>query len=118
MNIKLRIISSAVAVVTAGGFLTALALQPSDEPVYSTPQGIESPEPVAENSGETIREGFWVGEENGNIAVWHNSDRTVPLENTGIALRPLRALDQEMLRAGVYFENYMDVVMFLEDFCP
>ena len=114
MNIKLRIISSAVAVVTAGGFLTALALQP--EP--GTPQGIESPEPIAEDSRETIREGFWVGEENGNIAVWHNSDRSVPLESTDIAIRSLRALDQEMLRTGVYFEDYMDVVMFLEDFCP
>ena len=121
MNIKLRIISSAAAVTLAGGFLTALALHSPDEsaPVYSTPQDLPPPPAViVEESTETVGDGFWVGELDGYIAVWHNADRAVPLEATDIALRSLRVLDQEMLREGVVFSDYMDVVMFLEDFCP
>jgi len=120
MNIKLRIISSAAAVTLAGGFLTALALHSPEEsaPVYSTPQDLLPPPAVVEESRETVGDGFLVGELDGYIAVWHNADRAVPLEATGIALRSLRILDQEMLREGVVFSDYMDVVMFLEDFGP
>jgi hypothetical protein len=110
----------------AGGFLTALALySPEPEPeriAYSTPQDLTPPEPIREETAETgsaaRAEGFLVGELDGYIAVWHNTDRAMPIEATGIAVRSLRVMDQEMLRAGVIFEDYMDVIMFLEDFCP
>jgi hypothetical protein len=121
MSIKVRIISCAIAVTAAGGFLTALALYSPEEdtPVYSTPQDLAPPAPsVEETIIETTAEGFLVGELDGYVAVWHNTDRAVPIEATGIAVRTLRALDQEMLRDGVFFGNYMDVVMFLEDFGP
>jgi hypothetical protein len=121
MRIKVRIISIVAAVTAAGGFLTALALSGSEEPVYSTPQDLTPPAPIAEEAAETVAgktDGFLVGELDGYIAVWHNTDRAVPLEATGIAVRSLRVMDQEMLQAGVFFDDYMDVVMFLEDFGP
>jgi hypothetical protein len=106
-------------VTAAGGFLTALALSGLEEPVYSTPQSLAPPEPVIEETAGTVAaDGFFVGELEGYIAVWHNTDRALPIEATGIAVRSLRAMDQEMLRTGVFFDDYMDVVMFLEDFGP
>ena len=121
MNIKLRIISSAAAVAIAGGFLTALALSAPEESVtvYSTPpQDLAPPPPIVEEMTETINEGFLVGDLDGYVAVWHNTDRALPIEETAIPIRSLRVLDQEMLRDGVFFDDYMDVVMFLEDFGP
>ena len=114
INIKAKIISSVTAVTLAGIFLTALALSDSETPAYSTPPDVApptsaEPEPV---------DGFWVCEADGYITVYHNAGRDTPVETTGIAVRSLRAADQDMLRAGVFFEDYMDVVRFLEDFGP
>ena len=117
MKIKAKIISSVTALTLAGIFLTALALSGPEAPVYSTPPDIEPPV-SAEPERDDAPEGFWVCEYDGYIAVYHNTDRDIPLETTGVALRSLRAGDQEMLREGVFFEDYMDVVLFLEDFGP
>ena len=118
MNIKAKIISSITALALAGIFLTALALSGPEAPVYSTPPDMEPPPAPAEPESAGPAEGFWVCEHDGYIAVYHNAERGTPLETTGIPLRSLRAGDQEMLREGVFFEDYMDVVLFLEDFGP
>jgi hypothetical protein len=118
--LKAKIISAIAAVVLAGAFLTALALSDSDTPAYSTPPGIEPPPipSVTEEEYARFEFGFWVSEFDGYAAVFHNADRGVPIETTLIALRSLRTADQDMLKTGVFFEDYMDVVMFLEDFGP
>ncbi|MDR0294262.1 MAG: hypothetical protein LBH95_08950 [Oscillospiraceae bacterium] len=114
---RARIISSVLALTLTGIFLTALALSGPETPVYSTPPDIEPPA-VSAGTVLEIPEGFWVCEFEGYIAVYHNADRGTPIETTDVALRSLRGGDQEMLRGGVFFENYMDVVRFLEDFGP
>jgi hypothetical protein len=122
MNIKMKIITSAAALALMGVFLTALALSAPDEaeaPAYSTPPVLlDSPAPSVEPVANVPADGFWVTEFDGYAAVYHNTDRDTPLETTGIALRSLRTADQEMLREGVFFTDYMDVVLFLEDFGP
>ena len=117
MKIKAKIISSITALTLAGICLTALALSGSEE-TYSTPPDLEPPAASAEPVGNVPAEGFWVCEHDGYIAVYHNADRAAPLETTAIAVRSLRNADQDMLREGVFFEDYMDVVLFLEDFGP
>jgi len=107
-----------MAVTLAGIFLTALALSGAEEePVYSTPPKMEPPEMSAEPIAQTA-EGFWVCEFDGELLLYHNADRSTPIETTSIDIRSLRSADQQMLRDGVFFENYIDVVMFLEDFGP
>ena len=119
-NKEVRIIILLLAVVAASGFLTALAISGTDEsvPSYSTPPELTPPAPSEDAVSAVKAEGFWVSEQDGYIAVWHNADRTEPIESTAVAVRTLRMIDQELLREGVFFGDYMDVVMFLEDFCP
>jgi hypothetical protein len=116
--LKARIISTIAALALSGIFLTALALSAPDTQVYSTPPAIEPPLPSETEQSSAAASGFWVCEFDGYAAVFHYADRGTPIETTGIALRSLRLNDQEMFRAGVFFEDYMDVVMFLEDFGP
>ncbi|MDR0325979.1 MAG: hypothetical protein LBI19_07815 [Oscillospiraceae bacterium] len=114
---KAKIVSSITALTLAGIFLTALALSNPETPAYSTPPDLEPPVSV-EPEDKAPADGFWVCEVDGYVAVYHNTDRDMPIEMTGIAVRSLRSGDQNMLRDGVFFEDYWDVVMFLEDFGP
>jgi hypothetical protein len=119
--LKIRIISLSAALALSGAFLTALALSAPDAPVYSTPPVLEPPPalpPEPTSTPAATANGFWVCDFDGYAAVFHNTDRVVPIETTGIPVRSLRMADQEMLREGVFFEDYMDVIMFLEDFGP
>ncbi|MCL2002876.1 MAG: hypothetical protein FWG72_02590 [Oscillospiraceae bacterium] len=119
--LKARIIAVIAALTLSGAVLTALALSVPDAPAYSTPPVIELPPALPsepEKPAVSPVNGFWICELDGYAAVFHNADRTVPVETTGIAIRSLRMADQVLLREGVFFEDYMDVVMFLEDFEP
>lgn len=113
---KVKIISSVFAITLAGIFMTALALSQPDEPVYSTPPEITPPPSAAMKAVDP--EGFWVCAINDTVVVFHSTNRETPVETTTIALNTLRLNDQDMLRMGVFFEDYMDVVRFLEDFAP
>jgi hypothetical protein len=118
--LKTKIISAITALTLSGLFVAALALSVPDTPVLSTPPNIEPPPPlpsVSEAPAATAI-GFWVCGFDGYAAVFHNADRGTPIELTGIALHSLRMADQEMFSEGVFFEDYLDVVMFLEDFGP
>jgi hypothetical protein len=121
MNVKVKMISLIAAVCLAGvSLITALALSGAEEeaPVFSTPPAFEPPPPPSFEPAPQPPEGFWVCEIDGQVVVCHNASRTVPIEITNIDIRSLRRHDQDMLRAGVFFTDYMDVVVFLEDFGP
>ena len=118
INIKAKLAIMLLLITAAGACLTALAVSTrSDEPVYSTPPAKITPPPSLV-SPEQPEHGFWVAEYNGYIAVYHNANREAPAETTDIELQALRYGDQNMLREGVFFDNYLDVVYFLEDFGP
>jgi hypothetical protein len=129
---KIKIISSIALVALTGVFLTALALSGSDEtpsvlpglsapapPLPATPSAPPSAEPAPSSPAAAAEtEGFWIRELDGYIAVYHNTKRDTPIEISETAVWSLRLADQEMLKEGVFFEDYMDVVVFLEDFAP
>jgi hypothetical protein len=117
--LKTRIITAIIALAMSGVSVTALALSSSGtQEVFSTPPVIEPPSPSPYENPAYVDSGFWVCEFDGYAAVFHSADRSSPIEKTDIALRSLRMGDQELFRTGLFFEDYMDVVIFLEDFGP
>ena len=119
---KARIITSVMAVALTGIFLTALALSGSEPAAPQVPEPPAEAEALldADTADDTVAvdEGFWVCESDGVITVFHNTERNVPIKTTSTAVHTLRLADQEMLRSGVFFDNYLDAMSFLEDFAP